>query len=77
MISVVVLQSNMDPTDGNKFPAVGNEGLTGGTGEIPAGLTEPSVSCVPVVSVMHISYRLYPELPAPISVCPCEAKIDC
>ena len=23
---------------------------------------------------MHISYRLYPVLPAPISVCPCETK---
>jgi len=26
--------------------------------------TEPNVSCVPVVIVTHISYRLYPELPA-------------
>jgi len=26
--------------------------------------TEPKVSCVPVVSVTHISYRLYSELPA-------------
>jgi hypothetical protein len=42
---------------------------------IPAIKTEPSVSCVPVVSVTHISYRLYPELPAPISECPCETKI--
>jgi hypothetical protein len=29
--------------------------------------TEPEVSCVSVVSVMHISNRLYPELPAHIS----------
>jgi hypothetical protein len=28
-----------------------------------------------VVNVTHISYRLYPELPDPISVCPCETKI--
>jgi hypothetical protein len=28
-----------------------------------------------VVSVMHISYRLYPELPAGMSVWPCETKI--
>ena len=42
---------------------------------IPAIKMEPNVSCVPVVSVTHISYRLYPELPAPISVCPCETKI--
>ena len=37
--------------------------------------TEPNVSCVPVVSVKHISYRLYPELPSNISVCPCETNI--
>jgi len=42
---------------------------------IPAIKTEPNVSCVPVVSVTHISYRLYSELPAPISVCPCETEI--
>jgi len=41
---------------------------------IPVIKTEPEVSCVPVVSVTHISYRLHPELPAPISVCPCETK---
>jgi hypothetical protein len=41
----------------------------------PAIKTEPNVSCVPVVNVTHISYRLYPELPAPISVCLCETKI--
>ena len=43
---------------------------------IPAIKMEPNVSCVPVVSVTHISYRLYPELSAPISVCPCETKIS-
>jgi hypothetical protein len=42
---------------------------------VPAIKTEPNVSCVPVVSVTHISYRLYPELPAAISVCPCETEI--
>ena len=31
--------------------------------------TEANVSC------MHISYHIYPELPSPISVCPCETKI--
>jgi hypothetical protein len=41
----------------------------------PVIKTEPNVSCVPVVSVTHISCRLYPELPFPISVCPCETKI--
>jgi hypothetical protein len=42
---------------------------------IPAIKAEPNVSCVPVVSVTHISYRLCTELPAPISVCPCETNI--
>ena len=42
---------------------------------IPAIKTKPNVSCVPVVSVMHIYYWLYPELPAAISVCPCETEI--
>ena len=37
--------------------------------------TEPNVSCVPLVSVTHISYKLFPELPAHVSVCPCETKI--
>jgi hypothetical protein len=42
---------------------------------IPVIKTEPTVSVVPVVKVTHISYRLYPELPAGISVCPRETKI--
>ena len=37
--------------------------------------TEPNVSCVPAVSVTHISYRLYPELPACVSACLCETNI--
>ena len=41
---------------------------------IPAIKTESNESCVPVVSVTQISYRLYPELPAPVSLC-CETKI--
>ena len=45
------------------------------TTTIPAIKTEPNISCVPVVSVMHISYWLYPELPAPVSVCPCEKNV--
>jgi hypothetical protein len=44
--------------------------------KIPAIKTEPNVSCVPVVSVTHIAHSLYLELPAPISVCPCETKIS-
>ena len=42
---------------------------------IPVIKTEPNVSCAPVVSVTHISYRPNPELPSPISMCPCETKI--
>jgi len=43
---------------------------------IPSIKAEPSESCVPVVSVTHISYRIYPELPAPISLCNCETNFD-
>jgi len=43
---------------------------------IPVIKTEPEVSAVPVVSVMDISYGLYPELPAPVSVCHCETKVS-
>jgi len=46
------------------------------TTTISAIKMEPNVSCVPVVSVTHIPYSLYPELPAPISVCPCETNIS-
>jgi len=42
---------------------------------VPVIKTEPEVSGVPVVSVTDISYSLYPELPVPMSVCPCETKI--
>lgn len=42
---------------------------------IPAIKTEPNESCAPVVSVTHISYGLYTDLPAPVSVRPCETKI--
>jgi hypothetical protein len=45
------------------------------TTTIPAIKTEPNASCVPVVTVTYISYRLYPELPALISVCLCETDI--
>ena len=32
-----------------------------------AAIKEPNVRRVPVVSITHISYRLYPDLPAPLS----------
>jgi hypothetical protein len=41
---------------------------------IPVIKTEPEVSCV-CSECMHISYRLYPELPAALSVCTCETKV--
>ena len=41
---------------------------------VPVIKTEPKVSCV-CGECVHISYRLYPELPAPLSVCTCETKI--
>ena len=42
---------------------------------IPGIKTEPNESCVPVVSVTQICYRLYRELPADILLCHCETKI--
>ena len=42
---------------------------------VPVIKTEPTVSVVPVVRVTYISHRLYPELPAHISVCPRETNI--
>jgi hypothetical protein len=42
---------------------------------IPAIKTEPFESFEFVVSVTQISCSLYPELPALISLCPCETKI--
>jgi hypothetical protein len=42
---------------------------------IPVIKTEPNESGVPAVSVTQISCTLYTELPAPISLCPCETKI--
>jgi hypothetical protein len=41
---------------------------------VPVIKTEPVVSWV-LGECMHISYRLYPELFAPLSVCTCEKKI--
>ena len=43
---------------------------------IPVIKTEPEVSVVPVVSVVDVSYSLYPELPVPISAVPCETKMS-
>ena len=68
--------------DGNEAIGVEAEGVLDITEEedqepttITVMKTEPNVSCVPVVSVTHISYRLYPELPSNVSVCSCETNI--
>ena len=37
--------------------------------------TETNVSCVPLVSVTHISYSLYPEFLTRVSFCPCEINV--
>ena len=42
---------------------------------VPVIKTEPEVSGVPEVSVMDISYSLYPELPVPISAVTCETNM--
>jgi hypothetical protein len=42
---------------------------------IPEIQTEQNVSCVSMVRVTYILYRLYPELPVGISVCTCETNI--
>jgi hypothetical protein len=60
--------------DGNKVTGIEAERVSHVTEEedqettILVIQTEPNVSCMPVVSVTCISYRLYPELPSPISV---------
>ena len=64
--------------DGNTLAVIECEMVSHVTEEeataIPSIKTEPSESCVPVVSVTQISYKIYPELPAPISLCHCKRK---
>jgi len=59
--------------DGNTVASIEDERVSRVTDEedqepttVPVLKMEPSGNCVPVVSVTHISYRLYPELPAHI-----------
>ena len=68
--------------DGNEAIGVEAEGVLDITPEedqdsttITVIKTEPNVSCVSLVNVTHISCSLYPELPALVSVCPCETNI--
>jgi hypothetical protein len=78
VIIVVVLQNQMDLLRGE----IGSCGETSDITEedeqermtVSVIKTEPKVSCVLGVC-MYISYRLYPELSAPLSVCICETKI--
>ena len=71
--------STVDGNEANGVEAERVLDITEGEDQEPTTITviktEPNVSCVPVVSVMHISYRLYPELPSNVSVCPCETNI--
>ena len=60
--------------DGNSVASIKAEMVSHVTEEeeqeqtkIPAIKMEPNESCVPVVSVTQISYRIYRELPAHIS----------
>jgi hypothetical protein len=68
--------------DGNEVIGTGGELVSSMTEEedreprtVPVIKTEPEVSGVPVVSVMDISYSLYPELPVPVSAVPCETNM--
>ena len=68
--------------DGNEVVGIADEKVSDmsevadqETTTIAARKTEPNVSCVPVVSVTYISYRLLRDLPAPVSLRPCETKI--
>jgi hypothetical protein len=78
VIIVVVLQNQMDLLRGE----IGSCGETSDITEederermtVSVIKTEPKVSCV-LGESMYISYRLYPELSAPLSVCTCETKI--
>ena len=67
--------------DGNTVASIEAEMASHVTGEedqeqttIPVIKMVPNESCVPVVSVTQICYRLYRELPAHISLCPCKTK---
>ena len=68
--------------DGKEVTNMGSERMSYITEEedqgpvkFPAIKKERYVSCVPLESVTNISYKLYPQMPAPKSVCPCETSI--
>ena len=88
MIGVVVLQNQIDLLRGELGSCSETSGMSSQVERvchmteedeqdrtrIPVIKTEPKVSCV-CSECMHISYRLYPELRAPLYVCTCETKI--
>ena len=88
MISVLVLQNQMDLLQGEpgscsetSVTSTQVERVSDKTEEdlhermtVAVIKTEPKVSCV-CGKCVCISYRLYPELPAPLSVCISETKI--
>jgi hypothetical protein len=61
--------------EGNDVIDVEAGGITSITGvenqepSVPVTQTEHNVSCVPVMSVVHIAYRVCPELAVNIGVC--------
>ena len=71
--------STVDGNEANGVEAERVLDITEGEDQEPTTITviktEPNVSCVPLVSVTHISFMIYPELPTPILVCPCETKV--
>ena len=88
MISVLVLQNQMYLLQGEpgscsetsvtsphveRVSDITEEDLEERT-KVPVIKTEPKVSCV-CGECVCISYRLYPELPATLSVCSCETNI--
>jgi hypothetical protein len=78
VISVVVLQNQMDLLRGELGSCSETYDITEVDERermtVPVMKTEPKVSCV-CREFMHISYRLYPEFSAPLSVYTWETKI--
>ena len=71
--------STVDGNEGNDIEGERVLDITEGEDQEPTTITviktEPNASCVPLVSVSHISYRVYPELPSNVSICPCETNV--
>ena len=78
MIGVVVLQNQMDLLRGELGSCSETSDITEEDDQermtVPVIKTEPMVSCV-LGECMHISYRLYPQLSVPLSVCTCETTV--